>query len=428
MRIFQYPASAEEVKRRLSATVSRQPAIEKAARGIIAGVREGGDTAVVEFTRQFDHASLTAERFRVPPVEMRRAWQKMHSKVQCAIRMSAVRIKKFHTPQKPTGYIIKELPIGRLEYRISPISSVGIYVPGGMAAYPSSLLMTAIPALLAGVGHIVITTPPDAKGNVNPVVLGTAHFLGLREVYRIGGAQAIAALAFGTKTIPRVDKVVGPGNAYVATAKRLLYGIIDIDMIAGPSEILIIADDSAPLSYIVADLLSQAEHDPLAVPILIYVGSLNERAFCGELKRQIADSPRSAIIRRAIDGHGMVIVVRSFAQAVELANMKAPEHLEVMVRRPEEIIPRLKNAGAIFVGQFTPETVGDYVAGPNHVLPTMGTARFFSPLSVMAFMKATSILRFTREGIKKIGPAAICLAEEEGFPAHANAVRIRLGE
>ncbi|MCX6999705.1 MAG: histidinol dehydrogenase [Candidatus Sumerlaeota bacterium] len=428
MLIFQYPARAEEVKSRLRATVSRQPAIEKAVGDIIAAVRERGDKAVLEFTRRFDHVSLRAERLRVPPAELRRAWEGMERKVRGAIELSAARIKKFHTPQKPAGYIIRESSIGRLEYRISPIPSVGLYVPGGMAAYPSSLLMNAIPALLAGVGRIVVATPPGAKGNVNPVILGTAHFLGLREVYRIGGAQAIAAFAFGTKTIPRVDKVVGPGNAYVATAKRLLYGIIDIDMIAGPSEILIIADGSAPLSFIVADLLSQAEHDPMSVPILIYVGRLNERAFCDELERQIAGSPRGAIIRRALDGQWMVIVTRSLAQAVELANMKAPEHLEVMVKQPEEIIPGLKNAGAIFVGQFTPEPVGDYVAGPNHVLPTMGTARFFSPLSVTAFMKATSILHFTRAGIKKLGPAAICLAEEEGLPAHANAIRIRLEE
>jgi histidinol dehydrogenase len=286
--------------------------------------------------------------------------------------------------------------------------------------------MNAIPAKIAGVKEIVMVTPPGQGGKINPVILGTAHYLGIKHVYRIGGAQAVAALAFGTETIPRVDKVVGPGNIYVATAKRNLYGIIDIDMIAGPSEILVIGDSTAPYSYIVADLLSQAEHDPLALSILIYIGKLNLTAFKKELKHQIDKAPRKKIIQQSLKRQGTVVVVKTRAQAIELANLKAPEHLEVMTKNPEKLVGRLRNAGAIFLGPYTPEPIGDYVAGPNHVLPTAGTARFFSPLSVTSFMKGTSVLHFTKKDFRKLAKPAIDFAEEESFPAHAQAVRVRM--
>ena len=426
MRFLEYPAYGPMILKRFAQKELRQPEVERSVKRIIAAVRKRGDRAVLEFTRRFDRVALSRENMAVSPSEMRKAWKTISPEMRFIIESAGQRIEKFHAPQRQTGYILKEKSGSKMEYRITPLSSVGLYVPGGTAAYPSSLLMNAIPAKLAGVEEIVVVTPPGPGGETNPAILGTAHFLGSKKVFRVGGAQAVAALAFGTGTIPRVDKVVGPGNAYVAAAKRILYGVIDIDMIAGPSEILIIADAGAPLPYIAADLLSQAEHDPLAVTVLIYIGKLDAGAFKKELNRQIEMSPRKEIIRKSLKGQGTVVTVKTRRQAVELANLKAPEHLEVMVKNPEKMIPLLRNAGAIFVGPFTPEPIGDYMAGPNHVLPTAGTARFFSPLSVSSFTKATSILNFTQKGFQQLAGSAMDFAEEEGLPAHARAIEVRL--
>ncbi len=426
MLFLKYPDDTDAVMRRLSSSEAKSAGIECAVERIISSVRKRGDSALREFTRRFDNVSLKKSELRIPPSQMKKAWKSLKPEVRTAIELAARRIEKFHARQKFAGYVMRDPTGARLEYRISPLNSVGIYVPGGTAAYPSSLLMCAIPAKLAGVKDIIIVTPPGRDGNINPLTLGTAYFLGLKKVYRIGGAQAIAALAYGTDTIPRVDKVVGPGNIYVTTAKRILFGVIDIDMIAGPSEILIIADSSAPLKYIVADLLSQAEHDAEAVPVLIYVGALDVAAFKKELTRQVRAAQRKAIIRRSLARRGTVLMVRTRKQAVKLANMKAPEHLELLIKKPETLVSQITNAGAIFVGRFTPEPIGDYVAGPNHVLPTAGTARFFSPLSISSFTKATSVMQFTQRGFMKLAPAAIQLAEEEGLPAHANSIKVRL--
>ena len=426
MLILKYPSQKKKILERFSPVIFHQSDVEKRAAEIIAAVQKRGAKAVIEFTRRFDGARLTPATLRVPANDLKKSWDGMSAETRAAIEFAADRIEKFHLKQRPQSYFISEKNGIRLEYRQTAISSAGLYVPGGTAAYPSSLLMNAIPAKIAGVERLAIITPPGKMGIVNPVILGAAHFLGIKEVYRIGGAQGVAALALGAAGIQCVDKIVGPGNAYVAAAKRLLYGLIDIDMVAGPSEILIIADETTPLPYIVADLLSQAEHDALAVPILIYIGRLNEKAFKAELKRQIEASLRSDFIRQAIEGQGTAVIVQTREQAAELANLKAPEHLEVMTEEAEKFVPLLKNAGAIFLGLFTPEPIGDYVAGPNHVLPTGGTARFFSPLSVTDFMKGTSILQISQKGLRQLGAAAIHLAEVEGLDAHAQAIKLRL--
>jgi histidinol dehydrogenase len=426
MLYLDYPAKAKAVKKRLLAPFEKQPEVERSVERIVSQVQKKGDKAVFEFTRKFDRVALSAKNVSVSPSEMKMAWKSLDPYLRSVIELAAQRIRDFHSRQIKKGYATKDKTGSRLEYRILPLSSVGIYVPGGTAAYPSSVLMNAIPAQIAGVEEIVMVTPPGKDGKVNPAILGTAFFLGLKKVYRIGGAQAVAALAFGTQTIPRVDKIVGPGNAYVAAAKKLLFGVIDIDMIAGPSEILVIADNSTPLSYIVADLLSLAEHDPMAVAMLIYIGKLDIPKFKQELELQVKNSPRRKIIEQSLKAQGAVITVKTPEQAVELANLKAPEHLEIMVKKPGDMIKRLRNAGAIFVGSYSPEPLGDYVAGPNHVLPTGGTARFFSPLSVSDFTKATSILQFSRKGFGRLAQPAITFAEEEGLWAHAQAVKVRL--
>jgi len=426
MKFFQYPKDADAIRKKFLTAVRKYPDIEQSVERIIASVRKNGDKALLKFTRRFDHAALTEKSLRVSVADLKKAWKGLSPDVREVIRLAAKRIWAFHAPQAQTGYRLKDRTGSSLEYRIAPLASVGLYVPGGTAPLASTLLMNAIPAQIAGVKEIVVVTPPGPGGRINPLILGTAWFLGLKKVYRVGGAQAVSALAFGTQTIPKVDKVAGPGNIYVATAKRMLYGIIDMDMIAGPSEILVIADSSAPLSYVVADLLSQAEHDPLSAAVLIYIGDLDQEAFLKELKRQIALSPRKEIIRKALKHQGIVVKVKTRRDAALLANLKAPEHLEILVKNPMRIVPELRNAGALFVGPFTPEPIGDYVAGTNHVLPTMGTARFFSPLSVSSFSRATSILNFTRKGFESLAKASIRFAEEEELPAHAQAVNIRM--
>ena len=426
MKYLAYPRDEKEIRKRLFTHGREDPDIIHSVQNIIDEVRSKGSEAVLSFTRKFDGVKLMEDDLQIPEKKMREAWDQLDSEIQTAIETAAARIRRFHEPQKPESYELTEDDETSLQFRVSPLHSAGLYVPGGTAAYPSSLLMNAIPARIAGVKDIVIVTPPGKEGEDNQLIIGTAWYLGIKRIFRVGGAQAVAALAFGAGPIPKVDKVVGPGNAYVAAAKRLLYGTIDIDMIAGPSEILVIADASSSTPFVVADLLSQAEHDALAVPVLIHVGEMDREFFEKELERQIAKSPRKDFIRKSLEGQGTVVTVENRKQAVEIANLKAPEHLEVITKDPEELVPQLENAGAIFVGAYTPEPIGDYVAGPNHVLPTLGTARFFSPLSVTSFMKSTSILKFGKTGFRNLAGHAIRIAEEEGLNAHAEAVRIRL--
>lgn len=309
--------------------------------------------------------------------------------------------------------------------RVRGLSRVGIYVPGGTAAYPSSVLMNAIPARIAGVGEIVMVTPPPKDGGFNPAVMAAAHIAGVDKVYLCGGAQAVAALAYGTESIPKVDKIVGPGNIYVATAKRLLFGIVDIDMIAGPSEILIIADKTADPAYLAADLMSQAEHDALASSILLTTSAEIARQTVKELERQLETMSRKDIIERSLKNYGAIIVCRDMDEAVEFANRLAPEHLEVMCEQPMDYLGRLDNAGSVFLGKYSPEPLGDYYAGPNHVLPTNGTARFFSPLSVDSFLKKSGFISYSRQALEAARDDIITLADAEGLDAHANSIRVR---
>lgn len=401
-------------------------AVEAQAARIVAAVRRRGDRALIEFTRRFDGVALTPATLRVPAEELRAAVAGLDPGAVRALRLAARRIAAFHRRQRTPSWSYVD-PAGlRLGQQITPLARVGLYVPGGHAAYPSSVLMNAVPARVAGVGEIVIVSPAGPRG-FNPAVLAAASIAGVDTVYRIGGAQAVAALAYGTATVPRVDKIVGPGNAYVQAAKKLVYGVVDIDSVAGPSEVLVIADDSAPPAFVAADLLAQAEHgsgDECAVLVTPSV-RLAERVR-DEIAAQLAVLPRRKAIAGVLRRRGALVVVRDLEEAVRLADEVAPEHLELIVDNPARWVSRLRNAGAVFVGPYAPAPLGDYVAGPNHVLPTGGTARFFSPLGVYDFVKRTSVVTATRAGLRRLGPSVIRLAELEGYDAHAAAVRRRL--
>ena len=399
--------------------------VERAVRGIISRVRRDGDRALLEYTRRFDGVPLTRRRLRVTDAELRRAAAAMPARVMTALRLAARRIRVYHEKQRQTSWRYRD-PVGLvLGQQIRPLARVGVYVPGGKAAYPSSVLMNVVPARVAGVEEIVMVSPPSRAGD-NTAVLAAASIAGVSSVYRVGGAQAIAALAYGTQTIPRVDKIVGPGNAFVQAAKKLVYGAVDIDSTAGPSEVLVIADAQADPAYVAADLLAQAEHgsgDECAV--LLTPSARLAEAVRAELARQLPPLPRQADIRRALRRRGALVVVRDLEHARALAEEVAPEHLELLVQRPERLAARLRNAGAIFLGPYAPAPLGDYLAGPNHVLPTGGSARFFSPLGVYDFLKRTSVVSASARAIRTLGPAIETLAELEGYGAHAAAVRMR---
>lgn len=401
-------------------------AIEAQAARIVAAVRRRGDRALIELTRRFDGVTLTPAGLRVPAAELRAAVAGLAPGAVRALRLAARRIAAFHRRQRTASWSYVD-PVGlRLGQQITPLARVGVYVPGGHAAYPSSVLMNAVPARVAGVGEIVMVSPAGVRG-FNPAVLAAASIAGVDAVYRIGGAQAIAALAYGTATVPRVDKIVGPGNAYVQAAKKLVYGAVDIDSVAGPSEVLVIADDTAPAAYVAADLLAQAEHgsgDECAV-LVTSSARLAERVRV-EIAAQLAVLPRRKAIAGVLRRRGALVVARDLEEAVRLADEVAPEHLELIVANAARWVPRLRNAGAVFVGPYAPAPLGDYVAGPNHVLPTGGTARFFSPLGVYDFVKRTSVVTATRAGLRRLGPSVVRLAELEGYDAHAAAVRRRL--
>ncbi len=402
---------------------SAPPGVEKTVRTVLDTVRREGDAAVLRYTQRFDLVRLTAGRLQVRPEQIKEAYGLVTPSAVDALRFAADRIRSFHERQtvKSWSYEKDRITLGQL---VRPLARVGIYVPGGKAAYPSSVLMNALPAKVAGVSEIVMCTPTP-RGELNPHILVAADLAGVNEIYTVGGAQAVGAMAYGTKTIARVDKIVGPGNIYVATAKRLVFGRVDIDMIAGPSEIVVIADDTADPRFVAADLLSQAEHDELAISILITPSERLIRKVRTQMKEQIGRLPRKKIIAEALRRSGKIFLVRDLDQAVEMANAVAPEHLELAVDRPERLLPMVKNAGAVFLGHYTTESLGDYVAGPNHVLPTGGTARFSSPLSVDDFIKKTSLLSFSREGLSRVKDAVTRIAEMEGLQAHANAVEVR---
>jgi len=401
------------------------PMVEEAVRDILADVRASGDAAVLAHTARLDGVRLDAQTMRVSDADSDAAIASLDPLVSEALALAAERIAAFHARQRRESWFVEESGVGVLGQLVRPLHRVGLYVPGGSASYPSSVLMNAIPAKVAGVAEVVMCTPARRERSVPPAVLAAARLAGVREIYQIGGAQAIAAMAFGTATIRPVDKIVGPGNLYVATAKRLVFGVVGIDMMAGPSEVVVIADEGTPAGWVAADLLAQAEHDPMASAICITPQAEVARAVQAEVARQLALLPRRAIAEEAVNRFGAVIVVEDVAAAVRLANAIAPEHLELMVADPWSLLPAVRHAGAVFLGRHTPEVAGDYVAGPNHVLPTGGTARFSSPLSVEDFQTRSSLLSLTPQAIRRWRKPVTCLAELEGLEAHARAITLR---
>lgn len=424
-RLYSRAPGFSRVIRRLSRRrVVDAAAVERRARLIVDAVRRQGDAAVVRYTRIFDHAVLTPAQFRVAPAEYAAAHRRVRPQVVAALRGAARRIRAFHVLARPRGVRVAEDGV-ILAQRVDALDTVGVYIPGGTAAYPSSLLMNVLPARVAGVRRIVICSPAPA-GVLNPYLLLAADLCGVRELYRIGGAQAIAALAYGTETIPAVDKIVGPGNRWVAAAKRLVSGYVPVDLEAGPSELAVIADDTADPAWVAADLLSEAEHDPGAWTFLMTPSARLLARVRLEIRRQVKRLSRQGMIRSALSSHGYLIQTRDLAEAADVVEALAPEHLEVIVRRPETLAGRIRHAGAIFVGPYTPGAVGDYIAGPNHVLPTGGTARAASPLSVDDFLKKTNVMAYSRSALKAVAPTVQRLAGVEGLTAHARAVAIRL--
>lgn len=390
---------------------------------IIDNVKENGDKAVKDYTLKFD--GKLPEYYEVPIDVIHDAMTNADEAFVNALLNAMENITEFHNRQKEQSFIDAKGNGCILGQRVRGLDRVGLYVPGGTAAYPSSVLMNAVPAKIAGVKEIIMVTPPGKDGKPNPDILTAAAIVGVDRVFMCGGAQAIAALAYGTEEIPKVDKIVGPGNIFVATAKKLLYGKVDIDMIAGPSEILIVADDTASPAYLAADLMSQAEHDRLASAILITTSEKIAEETSAELEKQMASLERNEIIRSSIDNYGAIIVTKTMDRAIELANSLAPEHLEIQVNDPMSYLGKLNNVGSVFMGQYSPEPLGDYFAGPNHVLPTSGTARFFSPLSVNSFVKRSQFIYYTEQALLDAKDDIVCIAEKEGLTAHAHAIKIR---
>lgn len=392
---------------------------------IVEEVGRRGDGALFEYTARWDGHAVTAETVEASAEERKTAAAKTSAEDREVLRLAGERIERFHKHQRREGWMVSDEEGVELGQRILPLERVGIYAPGGLASYPSTVLMTAIPARIAGVREIILVTP-SRDGRLQPMIAAAAEIGGVNRIFKIGGAQAIAALAFGTESVPRVDKIVGPGNAYVAAAKKMVFGRVAIDMIAGPSEILIIADGTGDAAFAAADLLAQAEHDEMAGAVLLTPDESFAKTVAGEIENLLADLPRREIAARALEAFGGLVVTRNLAEAVALANRFAPEHLELMVQNPRELLPELRNAGAIFLGSHTPEALGDYVAGPSHVLPTGGTARFSSPLGVDDFVKRTSVLSFSQKGLERYAKTAVRLAEMECLEGHGRSVRLRL--
>ena len=415
-------------ERLLSRSQLTDETVTQRVKDIVRDVRARGDAALFEYTERFDGAKLDAASVQATPEEIRAAYDAAEKPWIDAMREAAARITAFHEKQKQRTWIDFDGGIA-LGQMLRPLERVGVYVPGGTAAYPSSVLMNVLPARVAGVREIVMVTPPGADGKVSyPLTLVAADIAGVDRIYKVGGAQAVAALAFGTQSLPRVDKIVGPGNIYVANAKREVYGHCGIDMVAGPSEVLVIADGSANPVYVAADMLSQAEHDPLAAAIVVTDSQELAQRVAAEIERQAALLPRREIVDRSLSRYGTIVACENLEQAAQVANLVAPEHLELSVAQPFELLGRIQNAGAIFLGHYAPEPLGDYFAGPNHVLPTSGTARFFSPLNVEDFTKKSSLIYYDRASLEAVSDDVIRLARAEGLDAHANAVAVRFGK
>lgn len=393
---------------------------------IVKNVKENGDSAVLEYTAKFDGAELDSMEVTADEIDI--AWERTPESLKIALAEAADSIRRFHEKQKRNSFMDNTLK-GRITGQlINPIEKVGIYIPGGKSPYPSTVLMNAIPAKIAGVENLVMITPPGKNGKIMDNILAAAKIAGVDRIFKVGGAQGIAALAYGTKTIPKVYKITGPGNIYVALAKKQVYGIVDIDMIAGPSEILIIADDTANPRYIAADLLSQAEHDELASSVLITPSEKLAEAVSKEVDIQLAELTKKEIAEKSLENYGRIIITEDLDEAIDIANDIATEHLELMVAEPFLYVNSIKNAGAIFVGENTPEPLGDYYAGPNHTLPTNGTAKFSSPLSVDDFIKKTSVIYYSKEALKEVKDTILEISESEGLTAHSNSIRIRFEE
>lgn len=398
---------------------------EKTVNDIIGDVRARRDEALFEYTSKFDHCEMNAEKIRVTREEIDEAYAQLEENFIEVMKHSAENIRKFHQKQMHNSWIVPEDNGTILGQKITPISISGVYVPGGKAAYPSSVLMNVLPAKVAGVSRIIMTTPPGKDGKVNPGTLVAADIAGVDEIYKVGGAQAIAAMAFGTESVPKVDKITGPGNIFVALAKKACFGYVSIDSIAGPSEILVLADESATPRYVAADLLSQAEHDEMASAILITISRELADKVSEEVEAFTKQLSREEIIRKSLDHYGYILIAQNMDQAIDAVNEIASEHLEILTKNPYETMTKVKNAGAIFLGEYSSEPLGDYFAGPNHILPTNGTARFFSPLNVDDFLKKTSIISYSRDALEKVHKEIELFAEKEGLTAHANSIKVR---
>ena len=398
---------------------------EQTVNDIIAKVRERGDEALFEYTKEFDKCEINQQTIRVSRQEIEEAYEKVDSELIRVMKKSADNITRFHEKQLHNSWIVPEDNGTILGQKITPIAISGVYVPGGKAAYPSSVLLNVLPAKVAGVSRIIMTTPPGADGKVNPGTLVAADIAGVSEIYKVGGAQAIAAMAFGTESIPRVNKITGPGNIFVALAKKACFGFVSIDSIAGPSEILVLADETANPRFVAADLLSQAEHDEMASAILITTSKELAENVSDEVEQFTRQLSREEIIRKSLNNYGYILVAENMDQAIDAANEIASEHLEILTKNPYETMTKIKNAGAIFLGEYSSEPLGDYFAGPNHILPTNGTAKFFSPLNVDDFLKKTSIISYSRDALKEVHKDIELFAEKEGLTAHANSIKVR---
>lgn len=421
--------SAQTKNRILNDLLKRSPnnygQYESTVNDIISNVRENGDAAVFEYTKKFDKFDLTAQNIKVTKAEIEEAYTKLSKELVEVIKQSCANVRAFHEKQLRNSWFDYKDDGTILGMKITPISKVGVYVPGGKAAYPSSVLMNVVPAKVAGVDEVIMTTPCNAEGVVNPGTLVAADIAGVDTIYKVGGAQAIAAMAFGTQSIPKVDKITGPGNIYVALAKKAVYGFVSIDSIAGPSEILVLADETANPRYVAADLLSQAEHDELASAILITTSEDLAKKVSEEVEGFTKELSRKEIIQKSLDNYGYILVAENMQDAIDATNEIASEHLEILTKNPFDTMTRIKNAGAIFLGEYASEPLGDYFAGPNHILPTNGTSKFFSPVNVDDFIKKTSIISYSKEALEKVHKQIETFAESEGLTAHANSIKVR---
>ncbi len=425
--ITQWTEAQAELRRICDRTHDDQVVHKEATvREVLQSVKRQGDRALLAYTLEFDQLELKAEDLRVSGVEIEAAYQQVSKDLVEAIQFARRQIEAFHKQRVPKSWVHfgeDEIVLGK---RYTPVDRAGLYVPGGKASYPSTVLMNAVPAIVAQVPRVAMVTPPGKDGTINPAVLVAAQEAGIQEIYRVGGAQAIAALAYGTETIPKVDVITGPGNIYVTLAKKLVYGTVGIDSLAGPSEVLIIADRTANPTHVAADLLAQAEHDAMAASILITTDAILARKVVDEVEDQLRDHPRQELTEKAIAHYGVVIVVETLEQAAELSNEFAPEHLELEVDDPWSLLQNIRHAGAIFLGDSTPEAVGDYLAGPNHTLPTSGAARYSSPLGVETFLKHSSLIQYSPTALDKVANAVDLLASAEGLHSHANSIRVRM--